>query len=67
MADHAPRRSEITTEITELCRQQREAIRDDTFLGSHMRGDIYAERAHRIVELLSELVGLEETYSVRRG
>jgi hypothetical protein len=38
MADHAQRRSEITTEITQLCKQQREALEDATFLGVTLGG-----------------------------
>ena len=65
MADHAQRRSEITTEITQLCKQQREILEGATFLGSNARGNGYAERARRIVKLLSELVTLEDSFSVR--
>jgi len=65
MVDDAQRRSEIAAEISRLCEQQREALQDATFLGSHIRRDGYTERAQRIGELLSQLVTLDEAQSVR--
>jgi hypothetical protein len=65
MAHYSGRRSEIADEIARLDKQQREFVHNASVMGRRRGDSQYAERARRIAQLLSELVSLEETYSVR--
>jgi hypothetical protein len=65
MAHYDGRRSEIADEIDRLDKQQREFVHNASVRGGRRGDSQYAERARRIAQLLSELVALEETYSVR--
>jgi|ERR1700677_2442069 hypothetical protein len=65
MAHYDGRRSEIADEIDRLDKQQREFVHNASVRGRRRGDSQHAERAWRIAQLLTELVALEETYSVR--
>jgi hypothetical protein len=64
-ADYSRRRLEIAEEIAQLDKQQRQFVQNASVTGMRKGDANYAERAHRIAQLLAELVALEGGYSVR--
>ena len=65
VADYGKRRLEIADEIAQLGEQQRQFVQNASVMGRRKGDAKYAERARRIAQLLTELISLEETYSVR--
>jgi hypothetical protein len=65
VADYSQRRLEIADEIAQLGEQQRQFVQNASVMGRRKGDAKYAERARRIAQLLTELISLEETYSVR--
>jgi hypothetical protein len=65
VADYSQRRLEIADEIARLGEQQRQFVQNASVMGRRKGDAKYAERARRIAQLLSELIFLDEAYSVR--
>ena len=60
MTDFARHRTEIVSEMTELCRLQIKAVKDATFLGWELvETTAYAERRSRIEVLRRQLADLD--------
>jgi hypothetical protein len=65
MVHYSGRRSKIADEILRLNEQKREFVQNGSVTGRRRGDSRYPERAKRIAQLLTELVALEETYSVQ--